>query len=255
MVMFIARSAALAGVIAAGVLSESLICEPAHAADYYAFGDTLTSGYAILELEENGTWVAVTTQGIQGWVSSQEFGIGGPGGANTDYTVGFYDGDYFNNYFGFNLAGPVCEVSNPSDCFTLPTNTTITAATLTVYSGTISDNLTYTLYGATRLLSQMEMGSPNASLFEEMMSGTSYGTFALPSGGSVTQLVFTLNSNSYSDIETAIQSKGMFAISGYVDPPTAPEPSTWIMMLAGFAGLGVVARRRAAKRRAAAPAG
>jgi len=259
MVTFMARSATLAGAILAGVLGVALICEPARA-DYYAFGDTLTSGYAILELDVGGTWVDLTTNGVQGWISDGQYGVGGAYGDNTSYTVGFSDGDYFNNYFGFNLAGPVCEVSNASDCYTLPTSATVTAANLVVYSGQISNNLTYTLLPATALLSQIEMGSPNADLYAEMMKGEIYNTFDLPvnNGSTITQLVFALNTatnTALSDIDAAIQTRGMFAVAGYVDPPVVPEPSTWVMMLAGFAGLGVVARRRAAKRRRAAAAG
>jgi hypothetical protein len=56
------------------------------------------------------------------------------------------------------------------------------------------------------------------------------------------------------DINAAIAAKGVFVIAGEASAPV-PEPSTWVMMLAGFAGLGIAARRRAAKRRAAAAAG
>jgi hypothetical protein len=103
----------------------------------------------------------------------------------------------------------------------------------------------------------MEMGSPNAALYEQMMSGVSYGTFKLPenSTGVITQLVFALNTQGVSDVQAAARQRAMFAVAGYVDPPAAPEPSTWVMMLSGFAGLGFIARRRAARRRAASPAG
>ena len=67
--------------------------------------------------------------------------------------------------------------------------------------------------------------------------------------------MFTLNAAAVSDINTAITDQGVFAVAGQVSAAPVPEPSTWVMMLAGFAGLGVVARRRAAKRRAAAAAG
>jgi PEP-CTERM motif len=255
MVTFMARPAALAGVLAAGVVCQALICEPARA-DYYAFGNTLTAGYAVLDLDVNGTWEALTTLGVQGWISTGQYGTGGGFGTNTSYTVGFYNGDYFNNYFGFNFAGPACEVASPLICSPLPANAKITAANLVVYSGNISNNLTYTLYGATSLLSQMEMGSPNPTLYEQMMAGVSYGTFKLPenSTGLVKQLIFAFNDQGISDVQKAANQKATFAVAGYVDPPV-PEPSTWIMMLAGFAGLGVIARRRAAKRRAATTVG
>ena len=67
--------------------------------------------------------------------------------------------------------------------------------------------------------------------------------------------MFTLNAAAVTDINTAIKDQGVFVIAGQASAAPVPEPSTWVMMLAGFAGLGVVARRRAAKRRAAAAAG
>ena len=67
--------------------------------------------------------------------------------------------------------------------------------------------------------------------------------------------MFTLNAAAVSDINTAITEQGVFVVAGQVSAASVPEPSTWVMLLAGFAGLGVVARRRAAKRRAAAAAG
>jgi PEP-CTERM motif len=186
-----------------------------------------------------------------------QYGVGGAYGANTSYTAGLSNGSLFNDYFGFNLSGPVCEVSAPSDCSTLPTTATITAANLSVYSGTISNNLTYSLYGATQLLSQIEAGSPNLALYQQMMSGVSYGTFKLAAhtGNTVAQLIFALNAGAVTDINTAIKNQAAFVVAGHVDPAAAPEPSTWVMMLAGFVGLGVIARRRAAKRRAAAATG
>ena len=68
------------------------------------------------------------------------------------------------------------------------------------------------------------------------------------------QLIFTLNAAAVSDINTAIADKACLW-SPAKSRASVPEPSTWVMLLAGFAGLGVVARRRAAKRRAAAAAG
>jgi PEP-CTERM motif len=42
----------------------------------------------------------------------------------------------------------------------------------------------------------------------------------------------------------------------YIPPPNGvPEPSTWVMMLAGLTGLGFVARHRQRKERLAAPLG
>jgi PEP-CTERM motif len=67
-----------------------------------------------------------------------------------------------------------------------------------------------------------------------------------------TLLTFTItNQAALSAINAAI-TDGTFGLGGTVSGYTVPEPSTWVMMLAGFAGLGYLGRRRAAKRRAAA---
>ena len=89
------------------------------------------------------------------------------------------------------------------------------------------------------------------------MGTDSYGSFqvAKTTGSSVSELMFTLNAAAVSDINTGIQNKTVFVVAGQVSAASVPEPSTWVMLLAGFAGVGVVARRRAVKRRAAAAAG
>jgi hypothetical protein len=56
MVTLMARSGSLAGAIAVGALCGALTCTPAQAQTaYYAFGNTLTAGYAVLDLDVNGT--------------------------------------------------------------------------------------------------------------------------------------------------------------------------------------------------------
>jgi hypothetical protein len=237
MVIFSARSAALAGVLAAGVLCEALTCEPARA-EYFAFGNTLNSGNAVLELDVGGTWVELTTLGVQGWISNGAFGTGGPIGTNTSYTVGAdTSGNLYNDYFGFNLAA----LGSPSAG-------AITAANLVVYSGAISNNLTFNLYGATTLLSPMEAGSPAPTLYGEMTTGTSYGTFQLETSNAMQQLVFGLNQAAVNDISALAENGSMFAIAGHVEPPTVvPELSTWAMMLLGFAGLGFAGYRQRQK--------
>lgn len=93
MVILTARSGALAGGIAVAALFGALTCRPAQA-DYYAFGNTLTPGYAVLDLDVNSTWFPLTTQGVQGWISTGQYGVGGAYGANTSYTAGLYNAVY-----------------------------------------------------------------------------------------------------------------------------------------------------------------
>ena len=113
------------------------------------------------------------------------------------------------------------------------------------------------MFGASQWVSQLETpGDQNAALYANLVKGVgtdSYGSFqvAKTTGSSVSELMFTLNAAAVSDINTAIKSKTVFVVAGQISA-AVPEPSTWVMLLAGFVGLGVVARRRAAKRRAAA---
>jgi PEP-CTERM motif len=114
------------------------------------------------------------------------------------------------------------------------------------------------LFGATQWVNQLETpADQNAALYANMVAGvasSSYGSFQVAENTTkpMTELMFALNGSAVADINTAIKDKAVFAVAGQVSAAAVPEPSTWVMLLAGFAGLGVVARRRATKRRAAA---
>ena len=234
------RSTALAGAIAVAVLSGVLVCESARA-DTYAFGNTeFPQDYAQLILEEGSQPVSLSDDGFQGWVSNDTFNFTGPDAVNTSYMAGVYNGSTHNNFFVFNLAG----VDRP-----------VTSAKLTVYSGTITAELDYSLYGATQAITQLSNGvSPNTALYNELGQGVKYGSFVIDSGNSAHTLMLALNAAAVNGINAAIVGrKTAIAISGAAIP--IPEPSTWIMMLAGFAGLGLAAYQRAARGRAASPAG
>jgi hypothetical protein len=253
MATLMTRFAGLAGAIGVGVLCGAVISEPARAVEGLAFGQSAGLD-PVLDLYNGGTLVATVSTSsalgiFQGFISNTEASVvpsvGGPNGTNTSYAAGSYGGMLLVDYLGFNLA------SLPS------TVTSITSATLGIESGKVTSNLTYTLFGASQWVSQLETpGDQNAALYANLVKGVgdSYGSFqvAKTTGSSVSELMFTLNAAAVSDINTAIKSKTVFVVAGQVSAAAVPEPSTWVMLLAGFAGLGVVARRRAAKRRAAA---
>lgn len=233
------RSAALAGAIALAVLSGALVCEPARA-DTYAFGSTGSpNDYATLALQEGSESVSLSTNGFQGWVGNDSFNSAGPDG-NTNYLVGVYNGASDHNFFAFDIAG---------------VKSTVTSAKLTLYTGTISGELGYSLYGATQAINQLSDGvSPSSALYNELGQGVKYGSFVIDSGNSLHTLMFALNAAAVSDINAAILGrKSAIAISGAAHP--VPEPSTWIMMLVGFAGLGLAAYQRAARGQAGSAAG
>jgi hypothetical protein len=249
-----ARTIAFAAAVAVGVLCETLICQPAQAQSV-AFGNTSS---ATLTLYDGSTMVAILhTGGFQGWIANSDSlvppNLGGTGiscsSCNTSYVAGSLNGALLADYFVFNTAA-------------VSPTLTVTSATLTVNPGEITANLKYTLFAATQWITDFQtLADQNAALFTAMVNsvGTgSYGAFNLTknttTSGTLADLVFTLNAAAVSDIEAQIKAGKEFAIGGATSAPV-PEPSTWIMMLAGFAGLGVIARRRAAKRRAAAAPG
>ena len=237
-----ARLIALAAAVAVCALSEALVCQPARA-NYYAFANASNEPLpdATLILTVNGKSYHIDTGGFQGWFRTGPL-FYNPG--NTNYMVGEDNGAFYNDYFGFNLSslGPGAKVSS---------------ATLVVDSGLIKETLNYTLYGATKLVSQLEDDRPSVNLYAALKTGRVYDDPILsPSTDPTTPLSFTLNSQALYDINGAIANHTfMFAISGHADlANSVPEPSTWMLMLAGFAGLGVVAHR-AARRQATTSAG
>ena len=276
-----ARTAALAVVIAGGMLCEGLVCQPARA-DVLAFNNTLGNGsefFAVLELFNTAGAVIVpsgpnvvacspggpkhclTTNGAQGSIVDSNTVPSAPSGAAggnlTSYTAGEYSGYALADFFLFNLGGV--------------TDQKVASAELFIDSGTITNNLTFTLSSMLQsTIAGLENNTDppsNTTLYGDLMSGTSYGSFPIsaistPPGSPGTLLTFTFTDATSGGAAalTAINAAigdGTMGFAGNVLPlgPSAPEPSTWVMMLAGFAGLGYIARRRAAKRRAAAAAG
>jgi hypothetical protein len=132
---------------------------------------------------------------------------------------------------------------------------TVTSAKSTVYSGTISAELDQSFYGATQAINKLSNAvSPNAALYNELGQGVKYGSFAIDSGYSLHTLMSALNAVAVSGANAEILGKKTaIAIPGSAN--AIPEPSTWIMMLAGFAGLGLAAYRRAARGRTVSVAG
>ena len=239
------RSNALPGIVAAALLWGALTCGPAQAnlsTDGYAFGNTdFPQDYAKLILQEGSQTVTITDGGFQGWVSSETFNFTSPDPVDTGYLAGIYGGSPRNNFFVFNLAG---------------LDRTVTSATLNLYAGTISAELNYSLYGATQAITQLsDSASPDLALYDQLQSGQKYCAINIAGGSSLQNLILTLNAQAVSDINAIITSRQLarFAISGHVEP--VPELSTWIMMLAGFAGISLAACRRAARGRRAVSAG
>ncbi len=109
------------------------------------------------------------------------------------------------------------------------------------------------------------VGIAPLAIYNDLGSGVSYGTSAVGSGQEVKPtdvLVFSLNNAAIADLNNAT-GHGLFSIGATKDgreifsssgangnqllvlelSPAIPEPSTWAMMILGFAGIGFMAYR------------
>jgi len=257
MVTIKARTVALAAAIVGAALCKAAVCEPAQA-DPLAFSCTQSACEvdATLELFNGSTpLVTVSSNGFQGSIIDSDSAVppsfGGPNSANTSYPTGSYQGNSLADYFVFDLTGVTTQQ--------------VTSAELVVYSGTITNNLTLNL-SAVSSQTVDDLTSPDLGgsiLFTTVYAGlvnsanASYGSFPISQNTTdpLTALTFTITDSAALAAINADVTDGMFGVTGTVSGGVVPEPSTWVMMLTGFAGLGLVARRRAARLRAAAAAG
>jgi len=99
---------------------------------------------------------------------------------------------------------------------------------LVVKSGEITNDLTYTLFGATQWVTEIETpADQNATLYQNLVSGVSngiYGSFQLGenTGNPLAPLIFDLSGPALSDIKAAIANRATFAIAGQVSA-VAPD--------------------------------
>lgn len=244
MTTFLARSTAFAGVILAAVLGSAPARASCMGTCEFAFAGVSNDADLVLTLS-NGTsiTIAATTQG-----NVTNFGVPMFGVPSTNYLAGLWGSASYENFFDFTLPSENAGV-------------TVTSASLTLSSGLINSSLTYTLLGPTAVISKFTPRAPNQTLYNELGAGTTYATYLLSPNTSspaaqLSEIMVALNAAAVSKLNSEIHgSNQKFLIAGSVAAAPIPEPSSWVMLLAGFAGLGVVARRRAVKRRAAAPAG
>ena len=202
-----------------------------------------------------------------GWYQSNgtTFGI-----ANNIY-VGWNPntGTAYNNWLGFNLAGVAGQ--------------TITSATLTFYGsnggyGGTDPSETLGLFAYNGSINALSSNQNGVGIYNDLGSGASYGE-ATVSKGPLTQFSITLSAQAIADMMAAANNSTdqRFVIGGTLltNAPThdsdnwwtdgslfvnstlqhaaflnletvaaVPEPSTWAMMILGFAGVGYMTYRR-----------
>lgn len=140
-----------------------------------------------------------------------------------------------NNYFTFDLSG----ISD-----------TITTASLNLFTyEAAGSSINYELFDVTSPLSEVHATGTNAAVYDDLMTGVSYGSFIYNSSDSNEFRSILLNADGISALNSAIG--GEFGIGGTVtggiegsSPPPIPEPETYAMWLAGLGLLGFFGYRR-----------
>ncbi|HEV3024661.1 MAG TPA: hypothetical protein VGX76_19430 [Pirellulales bacterium] len=177
----------------------------------------------------------------QGWWSGTVTNVTG----NDNYIVGVPDGNHqLNNYFTFNLAGLTGNVLG---------------ARLVVGQGTGSGaagagpaiDVCYSLYDVSTRPTTLsdESASWNGTIYNDLGSGSNFGSFSLNTGSSGGTDTLALNSAGLAAINGA--EGGFFSIGGSLNLASVPEPAS--LAIWGLSVLGLACHRRSAVRRRSGP--
>jgi hypothetical protein len=169
----------------------------------------------------------------QGWWSGSMNNVTG----NDNYIVGMPDGVHqLNNYFTFNLAGLTGTVLDAS----LVLGQGIGSGAAGV--GPAID-VAYSLYDVSTKPARLndESASWNAAIYNDLGSGTSYGTYSLSTGASGGTDTLALNSAGLAAIDSA--AGGYLSIGGSLKLAAVPEPATLAIWGLGAVGLACFRRQ------------
>ena len=182
------------------------------------------------------------------YIQTGVFGTGMAGDPVGNFITGIHEDSEYRSFF----------------VFVLPDLGDITGATLHFQQagfGTTSGPLTLNLYDYSGDVSALMSGLAGTGGFDDLGSGTLYGSVSVPLGDN--SFSVTLNSPAIASLNA--HAGGAFAIGGKISsslagdqfvfggtlvaPPVllslsvVPEPSSWIMLLVGFAMIGTGVRR------------
>lgn len=208
----------LAMTAVAGLMS---IAAPSSANAAYLFAFPASEGVQTLTI--NGTTVIQADQ--TGWFNSS----GGHSSGNTNYLVGQFAGQQYNNFFGFDLS----EISG-----------IITSAVLDIGNGPFGlsgEPVTWTTYDVDGAI-DTNISYSNVGIFTDLGSGTSYGAVVV--AAPTNNVSLALNASGLTAVNNSVGRS--FFVGGTLTPLVAavPEPVTWLMMILGFAAIGGVMRRK-----------
>lgn len=224
--------------IGGSLAAAALLAAAPASADNYLFGYSSSGMQRELVLETTTGEFSISAYDT-GWFFQSGYHDAG----NDNYIVGECNScartGYYNNFFLFDLAG---------------VTGTITGATLTAYnpdyvSGVLSTWSTWDISSALSNVSSSwgDNSATGLSIFNDLQSGTLFGSRQVTNVVDGTPVSITLNANAIASLNAASGSWGIGGTlrEGYVIPGQAvPEPGTWAMMIGGFAAIGFAARRR-----------
>jgi len=148
------------------------------------------------------------------------------------------------NYFAGSCS--TCDTPEHNNYFTFDLTSisgTITSASLNLFTYRVAgSSVVYELFDVTSPLSEVRASGTNAAVYNDLMTGVSYGSFVYNTSDNNQFRSILLNTDGILALNSAIG--GEFGIGGTItggiptDIPPIPEPETYAMWLAGLGLLG-----------------
>jgi len=181
-----------------------------------------------------------TVSTLTGWYDI----TGMHGAGNPDYIVGLCGSgdscnggnDVFNNFFVFNVPAGTSTSATISAYLPNPGN-----GLSAFYCNCTS--LTYQLWDVTTPVGQvMASNSGRVDIYNDLGSGTFFGSAVVTSGDQGTQILINLDAAGLASLNAS--AGGLWAVGGSIYGAQSPEPGTLVMFGSGILGLAGILRRK-----------